>query len=296
MHGPVYIHAGAHRTGTSSFQLCLSTNRAALARQGLDVAYPGRDGVPGGTLRLPLPRPRHGHKRVADFAARLRRTLAGRGAESGLILSEENIPGPMRHFYEGQFFPAAGKRFRSLAAALDAPPARLLFVVRSYDELYVSAYRKRAEDNPVPDFSDLVPQFMAMDRGWPELLARMRDDLRPRDLIVLTYEDRGSNRGLLRHLVPDLAEVALREPKTTLNPSATDAALAELQSRYRAGRTLSRPEWQAVLRHHAGDTAARGFAAFAAADRAALQARYRADLARLAALPGVTLIPPARPA
>ncbi|SFT76462.1 hypothetical protein SAMN05216236_10781 [Sedimentitalea nanhaiensis] len=297
MRKPVYIHAGAHRTGTSSFQLCLSENRPVLHRQGLDVVYPGRDGVPGGNLRLSLPRPRHGEKRVPEFAAGLRRVLQAQLSDRarGLILSEENIPGPMRHFYDGRFFPAAGKRFRSLGAALGAPPTRMIYVVRSYADLYLSAYRKRAEDNPVPDFTDLVPHFLAMDRGWPDLLAEMRDELRPSQLIVLAYEHRGDSRSLLRHLVPDLENVALSEPGTAMNLSATDAALIALQARYRTGQTLSRPAWQAVLKQYAPDTAQRGFAAFNTQDRAALHARYQQDLARLAEMPGISLMLPARP-
>ncbi|MBK0326763.1 hypothetical protein I5535_05580 [Rhodobacteraceae bacterium F11138] len=296
MTGPVYIHAGAHRTGTTSFQLCLATNRAVLARHGLNVAYPGRDGVPGGRLRLPLPRPRHGEKRVPDYARQLRQVLQKHRGDPprGLILSEENIPGPMRHFYEGRFFPAADKRFRSLAGALDRVPERLLYVVRSYADLYVSAYRKRAEDNPVPDFADLVPSFMAMDRGWPELLEQMRDGLRPQHLIVLAYEDRGHSRDLLRHLVPDLATVALSEPKAEMNLSATDAALLDLQRRYRDGQTLSRPAWQKVLQQHADDKKSHCVAGFSETDRALLQARYRADLDRLAKMPGISLISPVR--
>ena len=48
MNKRIYLHAGAHRTGSSSFQMCLYANRDLLGSMGLDVAYPGRDGVPGG--------------------------------------------------------------------------------------------------------------------------------------------------------------------------------------------------------------------------------------------------------
>ena len=155
----VLIHAGAHRTGTSSFQLCLHENRAVLDRYGYDIAYPGRDGVAGGNLRLPLPRRRHGEKRIPQYAARARSVLMGLSPDAGrgLVLSEENIPGPMLHFYHGQFFPASRKRFLSLAGALEAAPVHVLYVVRSYAEMFVSAYRKRAEDNPVAPFAEIVP-------------------------------------------------------------------------------------------------------------------------------------------
>lgn len=285
----VFIHAGAHRTGTSSFQLCLARNRAALAAAGYDLAYPGRDGIPGGRLRLDLPRKRHGDRRVPDFAARVRDHLARLSPDPGraLILSEENIPGLMRNFYDGLFYPGSGRRLATLATALDAPPVHLLFLLRSYDTLFVSAYRKRAEDNPVPPFAEVAPQFLAITRGWPEIVVELRDILKPRRLTVLTHETRGTSRDLLARLVPGLDPARLAEPGRTMNLSATDAGLAALQARYRAGEKLARPAWQQVIRDHAGDRTPRGFAGFAAADAARLRARYAADLDRIAALPGV---------
>jgi hypothetical protein len=293
----VYIHAGAHRTGTSSFQACLSKNRDCLGALGYDVAYPGRDGVPGGRLRLRLPRPRHGDKRITAFATGVRNSLAELSPDPSraLILSEENLAGPMHHLYEGRFFPAARKRFRTLAAALDAPPDHVVFVVRSYADLYVSAHRKRAEDNAVTPFRDLVPHFLAMDRGWPDLLADLRDHLNPACLTVLPYEGRGESRALLKTLVPDLAQSELAEPTIAMNQSATDAALDAVQSRYRTGDTLRRPEWREVLNAHAHKTGSTGFAAFPDRDRAILEDRYRADLERLDAMDGVTFLHRAPP-
>lgn len=70
---PIYIHAGAHRSGSSSFQLCLSHNRAALMQAGYDLAYPSRDGAPMGELQMKLPRPRHDPAELGGMVARLAR-------------------------------------------------------------------------------------------------------------------------------------------------------------------------------------------------------------------------------
>lgn len=285
----VFIHAGAHRTGTSSVQQTLAENRAALEAAGYEVAYPGRDGAPGGRLRLPLPRPRHGEKRVPQFGRQVAAHLAaicpeGRGR---LILSEENIPGPMRHFYEGRFFPAAEARAAALGAGVGRV-AHVVFVLRPYAAFYASAWRKRAEDNAVPDFAEVVPALLAMDRGWPEVVAALRDGLRPERLTVLDYAGRGSSAGLLGRLVPGLG-AALREPGEVVNLSATDAALEVLQARYRAGGTLGRAGWKAVLAEHAEVRESRGLTAYPAGAEAVLAARYARDLERVAGLEGVTL-------
>lgn len=287
----VFIHAGAHRTGSSSFQMCLNENRDVLSAAGFDLAYPGRDGVPGGRLRLRLPRPRHGAKRIPAFADGVRQhlTALSPAPERGLILSEENIPGPMRHFQEGRFFPASVNRFRALAAALEAPPRHLLIVVRPYAELFVSAFRKRAEDNAVQPFAELVPALLSMDRGWPDLVADFQTHLSPERLTVVPYARRGDSRGLLAQLVPDLDPAGLAEPDLAVNLSATDAALVALQARYHAGEDLKRRQWKAVIADHAGATEPLGFAAFQPDARETLDARYRTDLDRIAEMRGVTL-------
>lgn len=286
-----YIHAGAHRTGTSSLQMCLHRNRAALAAAGYDLAYPGRDGIPSGNLALRLPAGRHGPNQQAAFVPRVAQVIADQATapDRPMILSEENITGKMFPFFKGEFYPAAEKRIKVLRAGLEGPVRRLVFVVRPYDELFVSAYRKRAEDNAVDPFDTLVPKMRAMDRGWPELVAALRDGLEPEALTVLPYAKRGDSCTMLKLLVPDLEAVDLVEPARTVNLSATDSALIALQARYRAGERLRRAEWKQLIGAHREDTAPRGFATFPDADRAALRARFDRDLARLSELPGVTL-------
>ncbi len=293
MSRPVYLHAGAHRTGTSSFQLCLAQNRAALARAGYGVAYPGRDGVPGGRLKLRLPGPRHGAGQMARIEAIARAALAEVAPEPdrALILSEENIPGRMFHFYSGQFFPASAARLRVLAQALGAPPVHLIYVLRPYAALYASAYRKRAEDNAVAPFAEIVPHLLAIDRGWPDLLAEMRDILAPARFSVVAYENRGQSRDLLRLLVPELATVDLTEPDRVVNLSASDAALAILQGKYRAGEKPDRAEWRRIIEAHRNDPHSGEFAPYTEDQRARLDARYARDLDRVAGMAGITVIP-----
>lgn len=282
----VFLHAGAHRTGTSSFQACLSVNRARLAEAGFDAAYPGRDGIADGALALRLPHPRHRRTPDAEWAAaagaELARHLSAPGRD--LVLSEENIPGRMFHFYQGQFYPAAKRRAGVLAAALPGRVEHLLFVIRPYEAMFISAYRKRAEDNPVAPFADLRDRMAAMDRGWPEILTILRRRLKPARMTVIEYAARGRSRDLLERLLPEGAVTGLEEPERQLNLSATDAGLIALQALYRSGETLPREAWQQVIADHAGDREARGFAAFTPEQTAALRDRYAADLDRIRAM------------
>lgn len=289
MDKPIFLHAGAHRTGTSSFQLCLAQNRHALEGGGFDLAYPGRDGIPDANLRLRMPRGNVGAHRLPEFAAGMRSHLSNLSPDGarGLILSEENIPGPMRHFYEGGFYPFASNRLQALAQALPTRPAHLIYVLRSYDELFVSAYRKRAEDNAVPPFRDLVPVFTGFTGGWPLIVTLLREILQPDRLTVLTHAPGRSSLDLLHTLVPETADLPLQPPDRVVNRSATDAALIALQARYRDGETLVREEWQSVISSHSHRPEPGGFACFPDAERRILRDRYAADLDLVAGLPGI---------
>lgn len=288
---PVYIHAGAHRTGTSSFQMCLDLNRAALQAAGYDPAYPGRDGIPGGTLKLRLFAKGDAGPVTRRAADVLR--MHSPDPHRALILSEENISGRMYQFQKGRFYPVAEQQMTVLGDALKTcgawPVTRLVLVVRTYAELFTSAYRKRAEDNPVAAFRKIVPRYLAMDRGWPALVKAYRDILAPQELLVLEYAGRGDSADLLRRLLSD-PSMPLTEPARDLNLSATDAALEHLQARYHAGETLDRAAWQEVLQAFSGDTEDRGVTHLEAEERQALSDRYANHLDKMERMRGVTLL------
>lgn len=291
MPNKVHLHIGAHRTGTSSFQLCLEVNRDVIRAAGYREGFPSRDGVESGQLSLRLPQPRH--KDIAEFLPRIRRQVAHdpmNYPEHPIVISEENIIGGLFHFQLGQFYPAAEKRFLTLNTALGTPPDHALIVVRDYAALYLSCFRQRAVDRKVGNFRDAVPNYLAMDRGWPELVTTIQSHLQPQTLTVVRYENRGESRRLLSLLVPDLPAEQLIEPDRTLNVRGTDAAMIALQQRYETDEKMSRGDRRDLLKDMAGDTRNLGFAEFTPTETKALNLRYQRDLDRLSKMSGFTLI------
>ncbi|WP_299416285.1 hypothetical protein [uncultured Sulfitobacter sp.] len=289
---PLYVHLGAHRTGTSSFQMMLAENCDVLRAAGYDVAYPGRDDIPHGDLRLRLPQPRNTGKWEATFLPGATKELARHATADthAMILSEENIPGKMIHFPNGQFYPAAEKRLHVLAAAAGAPVLRAVLVVRDYAGLYISAYRKRAEDNPSPPFAEGRQNMLKMDRGWPDLVRLVFKHLGVQELVVIEYGRRGRSVDMAGMLVPDLADVSLVEPARRMNHSATDAAMIELQKRYHAGEKLARGDWQQIIAEHRDDRASYGVSEFSKRQKRILDGRYAEHLDEIAAMPAVMLL------
>ena len=270
----------------------LSENRDLLERSGFDLAYPGRDDIPQGKLRLRLPQPRHTGNWEDRFLPGATKELARfASADShALILSEENIPGKMIHFPNGQFYPAAEKRMRVLSLAAQAPVLRAVLVVRNYTGLYVSAWRKRAEDNPSPPFAEGCQNMLRMDKGWPDLVRLVLKQLKAQELMVIDYASRGSSVDVGRVLVPELADVPLVEPARRMNHSATDAAMIALQKRYHAGEKLERRDWQEIIAEHREDTNSYGVSEFSKRQTRILEGRYKEHLDEIETIPGVMLL------
>ncbi|MEQ6203497.1 hypothetical protein ABMC88_10615 [Sulfitobacter sp. HNIBRBA2951] len=289
---PLYVHLGAHRTGTSSFQMMLAENRALLNGAGFDIAYPGRDDIPQGDLRLKLPDPRNLGQWESKFLPLARNELTRHASPDShaMILSEENIPGRMIHFPNGQFYPAAEVRLQTLAAAARAPVLRAVLVVRDYVGLYVSAWRKRAEDNKSPPFAEGTHNMLHMDRGWPELVQLIFKHLKVQELVVIDYARRGRSVDMMGMLVPELAAAPLVEPARRMNHSATDAAMIELQERYHRGETLARADWQRIIADHRDDKTPRGVSEFSKRQTRILEGRYAEDLDKIAAMPAVLML------
>jgi hypothetical protein len=288
-----FIHLGAHRTGSSSFQLSLHENREVLLSSGYGVAFPSRDGVKSGALALRLPRPRHNHDDVLEMSERMASHLektAVTGPCGSVLLSEENILGSMGHLERGQFYPAAEKRFRAIYAAIGHAPEHVLLVIREYDSFFRSCFRKRSEMRKVKSFRELMPYYLSMDRGWYEVVQAILENLKPTALTVIDYRHRSTNAALMQKLVPDLGSVPLREPGRALNMNATDAALVAFQKRYGEGHTLSREQRGEIVSAHAGQSESLGVSEYTATEAAALKLRYKRDADRISTIPGITFI------
>lgn len=290
MNDEVFLHAGAPRTGTSSFQMFLEANREAIRAQGVDPAYPGRDGAESGALALRLPYPRHDARALRRRARNARRNLAALLSEGRpALISEENIPGRFMDIYKGQFFPTAPLRAGFMADVLrPRKVARLTLVLRPYAAMFLSGFRKRAEDQRQGPFRDIAPRMAAFEGGWPEVVAALTQALDPGELRLLTYRRRPQAQ-LAAEVCPLLDTAKMVEPGTDANTSLSDAALIAMQEKLHAGVDYSPALLEEMRAAYAQTKPEAPYAAFTEAETARLDARFEADLERLEAMPGVTL-------
>ena len=284
----LYLHAGAHRTGSSSLQMCLSLNKPVIQAAGFGVLYPGRDGIADGRLKVKFPLPRI--KDHAPFVERAARQMHRHADGKPLVMSEENISGRMLHMQKGQFYARVVERCRIIRDAWGGPIGKVLYVTRQYDSFLVSGYKLSAMGRARPPFAELRDVYFGMERGWPEVIAAVRDTLQPAEMEVVDYAVRGSSAKLAARLVPGVSADQLEEPTRRVNLSGSDAALGEIQRRYRAGEELSDAVVEEII-HTSPDGAGHfELIEFSQDDKQAWYDRYQADLDVIGQMSGVTLV------
>ncbi|MCB1331007.1 MAG: hypothetical protein KDK28_16885 [Maritimibacter sp.] len=286
----LYLHLGAHRTGTGSFQEFLLLNSGRLRDHGVNLAVANRDGVLRSSLKIRLPDARHFRSgKLADHRRwreeQIDETALNREPLS--LISEENLPGTINKIISPAIYPIARQRLGFLKSGLKRPVRRVLFVTRSYDTFFPSAFRKRMELRALDPFEHYRDEIMTMRRGWNDVIRDIKDGLEAEEVHVLPFEDRRSYADLLRVLLPFLPADGWILPDGDRNVSATDAACHAIQRAYHNGEKLSKDRIAEIAAQFADDPSGPPAAAFSAADAAALVARYAADLDAVRALPFV---------
>ncbi len=163
----VLIHAGIHRTGTTSLQTCLSGNRGALAAQGVDYA--------GDTVH-------HQHLVTA-----LKRRHAGTAELFELL---ETAPRGPRALLSGEDF-SSMKDLGWLKELAGRHPVRAIFYLRRQDHWMMSWYNQHLKWPFDPEKSRMAPEeflarigdfhwldFEALVGRWEAVLGRDRVDVR----------------------------------------------------------------------------------------------------------------------
>ncbi len=165
----VFLHAGAHRTATTSFRSYLRDHRVALTAQGVGVWGPARtrSGLLNGIADRPVSAV--AARRAAGRVALNLAAARGRGL-STLIVSDENMIGSARRCLRaGALYPGIGERMARLHSAFGGVTGVTL-QIRVLDQWWASVMASlipRGEG--VPDADALEGLAMAR-RGWRQVI------------------------------------------------------------------------------------------------------------------------------
>lgn len=165
----VILHAGAHRTGTTSFQSYLRAHRERLQGQGIGFWGPWRTRT--GLLDSVASRPESAQA-AQRAAGRVALNLEGsrRQGVSSLVVTDENMIGALRRSLRSRtLYPGIGERMARLHGAFGGP-TRVVLQIRALDDWWASAISwliPRGEGLPAPDTLEAISQDH---RGWRDVI------------------------------------------------------------------------------------------------------------------------------
>lgn len=288
------IHLGAHKTATTHLQQTLQALAPAMLAAG--IHYSGPQQWRGGLARLG---PVLGAGVAQGRQRRRLRWRLDRIAETWpeVVISEENILGSLRR--EGLMgpghlvYPDAAPRLRRLLGMLRHRPATLCLAVREPSALLASAFSMQLQGGFERELDAYLAGFDPAALSWAGLARRLLTLRGVARLVVWRYEDYAALRPrILAQFLPQALAAQAGDPEAAV------VGLSQPAWQHLQAQGLQRPAAEiAQLAQEAKALFPRGpgapaLAPFDAVTVARSRAAYAADLARLAALPGVVLLSP----
>jgi len=273
----VILHLGAHRCATTTLQMYLARNAAALARAGIAIWTPDR--TRGGLFAGLVQRPQDitlADERLAHRSMGVIAVETGRLEQAGtrrLIVSEENMLGTLpNNLREGALYPLLDKRARRFRAAFGPRVRGLALAIRSYEGYWSSALAFAvAQGRPMPTAAQ-VAALVDTPRGWRAVIAEIASGFPGVPLTVWPFEALASRpEAQLALLDPGLQLLNATGARDRLNPAPGRDKL----------RTLMRLRGDIASMATLPDGDGR-WTPFDARAQAELRARYAADLEWLA--------------
>ena len=280
----IRLHIGAHRTGSTRVQAELARRAAHLATRGVAVVRPeDLRGEPSGLgpIQMRLPGPLRAAIAAKAYLSLVeaRRAAEEQGARC-LLISEENLAGSMEaNLRSGRLYADIRLRLSGLRPLLGTGPVTVLMAIRSYDELFASAYAFRAVRGPRPDFSQSKPRILALSRRWPSVAKDVLRALPQAQLRVWDYDaSRRSEHEMMREVI-GLRDIVPVNAALPVLP-APSAKAVEVLNTMTAPEQMDLAQRRAVAeRYPRPDFAA--FDPWTAEERAHLRDAYAEDLETL---------------
>ena len=289
------LHIGAHKTASTHLQIGLRWAADALSARGVAVFTPPTLRAPDLGLQDYVALP-PGDKRARDHGARLSAAFA-RPAER-LLISEENILGNAhaRDMIEGRrFYPRAETVVPRVLELLPPGPKVVALAMRDPASFLTSAYSQRLMSGAPDRFDHFLQGLSPLSLSWFDFVTRLRAAVPDARFVLWRFEDYPAiARPVLSTLLgPDAAaEVRLGHAiaHPGLSAKAQLAVMAEAPALREMGQKAARERIAALREAAPKGPDAPGFDPFLPSLKARSARAYQEDVARIAQMPGVTLL------
>lgn len=190
----VFLHIGAHRCATTTFQEYMRQNRAKTAHDG--IAYWGpqvtRSGLFQGVLPGPQLLPKGDAKKRARGRIKLKLASERATGFNQLVVSDENILGSMRqNLHLGTLYGDAGDRLDRFSSAFDGELTDIVVNIRALDHYWTSALTYGvARGFPFPSV-DMLDRYAKSQRSWRDVITDIATALPNVNIRVQPFETFG---------------------------------------------------------------------------------------------------------
>jgi hypothetical protein len=300
----IFIHFGAHKTGTSYLQHVFAKNKRFFKKQNSLFIHPryGEDAAiralkkwqRGDFSHTPAPRA------FTDYFDK----LSALGKES-VFVSSESLLGTMNLAATKQIYPAARIVMKTIKNQLSDQQIKVAFSMRNYADFIESTYKWKVGDGLPLSFDDYLAQIDLKQLSWNEVIQALIDVYGKENVIVWEYENYRRNpedihQKLLHFFYGNDISIKISYPKfTTINVSpnekylmanrAFNEAVASLDFLSGKQKRQIRTQLHALLRDTIKDDNARPVL-LDATTRKTLDARYKNDLSKMKKLLGKQFI------
>lgn len=288
------LHLGAHRTATTTLQTTLDENEAALGEHGFRVLTPTSKArrkefsvrnFSNQILRC-CSRGVVGKLKYRRKAANILRELVGATPRDRLLISDENLLGPIYEHFDQGIYPKSRCCLVETGRSLGRVPEVAFLTVRDYASFFQSAYAMLAlyDPNFFPSEDEVARHdWTSFSRGWDAVVSDIRKALPQTLLLVALFEDDPVGKNLQAMLGKEASrELEIPENKrinTAPTREAIEHALSNKQDEaYSADGTIDRFSEGEKFSLYDADIASR------------LSDRYRADLESIEGMPGVVFL------
>jgi hypothetical protein len=187
----IVLHAGAHRTGTTTFEGYMTDRAEVSARNGL--AFWGPQRVRRSVYPGVFPGPRmarrpHPARRATGRVALLLQRLEAAGSVMLLVSDPGMIETPRQCLQRGALYPAAGERMARLYAAFGGRVTRIVLVLRAQDLFWASLAASAVNWGCALPDAERLERIAASGRTWRDVITDIACAMPDTRIEVLRFE------------------------------------------------------------------------------------------------------------
>ncbi len=169
----VFLHIGAHRCATTTFQEYMRQNVGLTAVKGVGYWGPQvtRSGVFQGVLPGPQPLPKGDAAKRARGRLKMKLAAARASGFDQLVISDENILGSLpQNLHLGELYSDAAERLSRFGGAFDGELTDIVINIRALDHYWASALTYGVARGFAFPSTNTLDRFARSDRSWRDVI------------------------------------------------------------------------------------------------------------------------------